>query len=115
MRRAGFPFTVGLCSAFHVLPRSVERSRSREPEAKSALPARSIASSLAFATSLPLTAENVSPLSVDRRRPVGPASRTVDVVGAASSNGRAVVPVSSVFQVAPPSLVRNRPPDESSA
>ena len=85
------------------------------PEAKSALPARSIALSLAFATSLPLTAENVFPLSVERRSPVGPARSTVEVDGAVSSKGRAVVPVSSVFQVAPPSLVRNRPPDESSA
>ena len=30
MRRAGLSLTVGLCSAFHVLPRSVERSRSRD-------------------------------------------------------------------------------------
>ena len=101
--------------AFQVLPRSVERSRSRLPEAKSALPARSIASSLALTTSLPVTVENVSPLSVERRMPVGPARMTVEVVGAASWNGRAVVPVSSVFHVAPPSPVRNRPPDESSA
>src|SRR3954468_2237155 len=115
MRRAGLPFTVGLCSAFHVLPRSVERSRSREPEAKSALPARSIASSLALTTSLPLTVEQLYPLLVDRRRPVGPARMTVDVVGAASWDGRAVVPVSSDFHVAPPSLVRKRPPAESSA
>ena len=113
--RAGLRFTVGLCNAFHVLPRSVERSRSRRPEANIVLPARSIASSLAFTTSLPVTVENVSPLSVDRRRPVGPARMTVEVLGAATSKGRAVVPVSSVFHVAPPSLVRNRAPDESSA
>ena len=46
------------------------------------------------ATSLPLTAENVSPLSVERRSPVGPARMTVDVVGAAScerARGRAGV------------------------
>src|SRR3954453_9829006 len=115
MTRAGLWFAVGLCSAFHVLPRSVERSRWREPEAKSALPARSMASSLALTTSLPLTVENVSPLLVDRRRPVGPARMTVDVVGAGGWKGRAGVPVSSDFHVAPPSFVRNRPPAESSA
>jgi hypothetical protein len=70
---------------------------------------------LAFTTSLSETVENVPPLSVERRMPVGPARMTVVVVGAAIWDGRAVVPVSSVFQVAPPSLVRNRPPDESRA
>src|SRR3954463_15324141 len=115
MTRAGLWFAVGLCSAFHVLPRSGDRRRAREPEAKSALPARAVASSLALTTSLPLTVEKVSPLLVDRRSPVGPARMTVDVVGAASWKGRAVVRLSSDSHVAPPSLVRNSPPAESSA
>ena len=47
--------------------------------------------------------------------PRGPASSTTVLVGASTAAGRAVVPVSSVLQVSPASVVRNRPPAVSSA
>src|SRR5919201_2208850 len=79
------------------------------------LPARSTAVSLALATALARTVSNASPPSVERRRPVGPTRSAVDVSGAKTAFGRAVVPVSSVLHVAPLSFVRNRPPAKSRA
>jgi hypothetical protein len=85
------------------------------PKATTARPAGSRARSRAVATSRPRTASKVSPASVERRIPSGPASRTVRGDGAWTAAGRAVVPVSSGRHVVPASAVRKSPPAVSSA
>jgi hypothetical protein len=98
-----------------VRPRSADRNTDRGPYANSVVPARSTPPIRARATSRPPAAENVSPPSVERRRPVGPASTTTFGLVATTARAFAVVPVSSGRHVVPPSRVRNRPPAVSSA